>query len=713
MEFPSEIVAEAARRWQDRQPKREQQREALRRGQITEAETPERIARRLTRLSAASSRARSRVQGRAVPTLVETIGLERVLGKADFLGIQFVELALAVARFVGRVHIRQRPGRTAGFGTGFMVSPRLLLTNNHVLPSADFATHSEIEFDYQYDRRGHLLPVIVFGLEPEAFLLTDQALDYTLVAVRPTSLTGTDLQLYGWSRLDPTEGKALLGDALNVIQHPKGEAKQIVLRSNQLVDLFDHFAHYVTDTEPGSSGAPVYNDEWEVVALHHSGVPRTDAAGNYLAKDGTIWRPGMDTDQIAWVANEGIRVSSLVDHVKRQPMPNDSWRAVRTQLLELQPPDPLEAAAIAASPATGPRVGAASAPVTSLALASPALDITVPIQISVRVGDVQSGQVRVEAGVTGASMPGGTGGRKPSESGGQEEARARLNRARRATYYDGSEDARARQAYYRDIVVEGQTPEQLYRTLSALVQHTHTTTFSYTDARQQHLYPVVDLHPDGKLRSLYTRDEYSPRRSWPRISPSPRRCWQRRCGASALRPGARHSCTRSWSCWKPPPPTTRSTSCRSRGSGSAAPCAAICTTSSPARASATASAATRPMRSSRTSGKPIGSGVADGWRTGSSPPSATVPPRARRCIPVAVSRRGERKCEGVHARSTRPSAGMAPSRSRDRLRASPECGDSPRTGKPEPVDRLPGVGGPHRCVAGPRWRVMKERLAAK
>lgn len=29
---------------------------------------------------------------------------------------------------------------------------------------------------------------------------------------------------------------------------------------------------YLTDTLPHSSGSPVFNSEWEVVALHHAGV---------------------------------------------------------------------------------------------------------------------------------------------------------------------------------------------------------------------------------------------------------------------------------------------------------------------------------------------------------------------------------------------------------------------------------------------------------
>jgi V8-like Glu-specific endopeptidase len=394
LEFPNDIIHAAAQRWHCRESERSRQTDAIRSGRITEAESPERIQRRLSRLSSVAARPQTPLPSGAVPRLVETIGLERVLGKSDFLGMQFMELALAVSRFTGRVHIRQRPGRTAGFGTGFMVSPRLMLTNNHVLPSADFAAHSEIEFDFQHDRLGRPLPVVVYPLEPQVFFLTNKELDYTLVAVRQVSTSGTDLKLYGWNRLDPEQGKALLGDSLNIIQHPKGEPKQIVLRSNQLVDLMETFAHYVTDTEPGSSGAAVYNDQWEVVALHHAGVPKMDAQGNLMATDGSIWTEDRDSEELDWVANEGIRVSTLVGHIKQQPAPNDTARQLMREMLERQPPDPLEAAAMAAD--TTPKLPAISTSVPRVQ--GRTLDVTIPIHISVRIGDPASDAARVPSG---------------------------------------------------------------------------------------------------------------------------------------------------------------------------------------------------------------------------------------------------------------------------------------------------------------------------
>ena len=229
------------------------------------------------------------------------------------------------------------------------------MTNNHVLPSNESARFSEIEFDFQNDRLGRPLPVVVYGLEPETFFATSEELDYTLVAVAPRSTGGRELKTYAWTRLDGQQGKALLGDALNIIQHPRGEMKQIVLRSNELVDLLDDFTHYVTDTEPGSSGSPVFNDQWEVVALHHSGVPRMKD-GKLIAKDGSVWEPGMDPDALDWVANEGVRVSRLVDHIRQLAVTGAQAR-LRDDLLALDPPHPFEAATLANGNGNGKVIG--------------------------------------------------------------------------------------------------------------------------------------------------------------------------------------------------------------------------------------------------------------------------------------------------------------------------------------------------------------------
>lgn len=195
-----------------------------------------------------------------------------MLGTNDLMGVAFFERGLQVARSVGRIWVGVAGGKPMGYGTGFLVSPQLLMTNHHVLGHQSVARTSLVEFDYQVGLNGAVLPTTSFPLALDQFFFADEDLDYAVVAVQSMGTGGRPLSGFGWNPLIEVEGKAIVAQWLNLIQHPNGEPKQLGLRENQLLDVLDDFLHYETDTAPGSSGSPVYNDRWEVVALHHSGV---------------------------------------------------------------------------------------------------------------------------------------------------------------------------------------------------------------------------------------------------------------------------------------------------------------------------------------------------------------------------------------------------------------------------------------------------------
>jgi endonuclease G len=268
--------------------------------------------------------------------------VERVIGATrDFLAIAFLDRATTAARSVGRIETRLSGGRR-GYGTGFLVSPRLLLTNNHVLGSPDDAAASIVEFDYQLDSLDQPLTIHRFALDPDAFFLTDTKLDFALVAVKPVSGQGRPLSHYGWCPLIGEEGKIRIGDCVNIVQHPRGEMKQVVIRENKLLDLPEgtDVAHYEGDTEPGSSGSPIFSDRWEVVALHHSGVPRMDKRGRFLDVNGKVWKSGGNPATLAWQANEGIRVSRLLRHIESAQLPPEQDALRRALLSGREPPPP-------------------------------------------------------------------------------------------------------------------------------------------------------------------------------------------------------------------------------------------------------------------------------------------------------------------------------------------------------------------------------------
>jgi endonuclease G, mitochondrial len=243
--------------------------------------------------------------------------LERIIQGNDLDSINYLAKGAAAARPICRLQLKDTSGNLIGYASGFLIGPGLLMTNHHVFGQASEAKNSICDFDYELDVDGNERMAVHFGLEPSRFFYTNIALDYSLVAVAAQSIGGgKTLSDWGWLLLDATPGKADLGEYLTIIQHPAGQMKQVCVRENKLIQYQDTTVWYATDTLGGSSGSPVFNRFWQVVALHHSGVPRTNAKGQWLTKDGQVWDESMDETLVDWMANEGIRTSSLVADLK-------------------------------------------------------------------------------------------------------------------------------------------------------------------------------------------------------------------------------------------------------------------------------------------------------------------------------------------------------------------------------------------------------------
>ncbi len=245
------------------------------------------------------------------------LGMERILGSSDLLDINYLAIGLRSARPVGRIQVRDKSGRVIEFGTGFMVSPGLMLTCHHVLPAHESCQRSLIDFDYEDDEHYNPKTPLSFQLDPWRFFHTNLELDYTLVGVKPMANDGeTPLSAVGFLPLTGHDGSVLEGEYVAIIQHPMGSTKKLAMRNNRVIDVFSDFVHYTTDTDPGASGAPVLNDYWQSVAIHHAGVKRKDPSGRILAIDGTVWNPEMGEDRIAYIANEGVQIRAILAQLR-------------------------------------------------------------------------------------------------------------------------------------------------------------------------------------------------------------------------------------------------------------------------------------------------------------------------------------------------------------------------------------------------------------
>jgi V8-like Glu-specific endopeptidase len=220
------------------------------------------------------------------PTVDE--GLEKVMGEQPtFLPISFLEVGLEKARSVARVV------SAGGLGTGFLTRDNLLITNHHVISSVNEAKHAKIQFNYQETPTGLATQIAEFLLTPDDGFATspmEGGDDWT--AVRVKGDPGKD-----WGFLPLAAADVNTNDYVNIIQHPRGLTKQIALYHNLVVFVGADRVQYLTDTLPGSSGSPVFDSQWRVVALHHSG--------------GKLTEPGSKRKRL-YFRNEGIHVTAIV-----------------------------------------------------------------------------------------------------------------------------------------------------------------------------------------------------------------------------------------------------------------------------------------------------------------------------------------------------------------------------------------------------------------
>jgi endonuclease G len=222
--------------------------------------------------------------------------------RTSSIDVCFLDLARAAASTVGRVLHNNSEFK----GTGFMISNRLFLTNNHVIYNSARAMACVVEFNYELDVMGCPKAVTRFALAPNDFFVSNprEDLDFTIVAIGNRVSGKGELSDFGCCPLKDTDDEHSLGEFVNIIHHPGGNFKQIVLKA-QLAAHTDEVLHYYANTRSGSSGSPVLNEQFELIGIHHYRRPTRTA----MTLDG---RPGPRD------ANEGIRISAIVKRMNSE-----------------------------------------------------------------------------------------------------------------------------------------------------------------------------------------------------------------------------------------------------------------------------------------------------------------------------------------------------------------------------------------------------------
>lgn len=265
-----------------------------------------------------------RAPGSASAQSLSTPGLEKLINAAaGFSDIAAFRKGLVEAECrTARIEIGGKAK-----GTGFLVSDSLLLTNWHVVKNG--VEGALARFDHKTQPGGSLVsqgravlfadkwlearsPHDIIALELGSDGPPSGNWDYALV--RLTEPVGSqsigsdplgDGDRRGYYRLDGGSYHFDKDEPLLIVGHPNGRPMQLSYACPSEVSPTQHACRirYQTNTEGGSSGSPVFNRDWRVVALHHAAGP-TSIPGEFNLQGGDF--------------NQGIPVSNIVSSLREQ-----------------------------------------------------------------------------------------------------------------------------------------------------------------------------------------------------------------------------------------------------------------------------------------------------------------------------------------------------------------------------------------------------------
>lgn len=206
---------------------------------------------------------------------------EKIIGENTLRDVVVLAKALEAARAVVRLAVPPY------VGTGFLVAPGLMMTNHHVIGSPDEAARTQVWFRYQLGLDGLPEATQAATCAPDRAFFTDADLDVTVVAIEGAPEDVAPLRL--------SRGLPEVDDRVAIIQHPGGNLKKISMQNNFVAYADATILQYTTSTEPGSSGAPVFDDDFGVVAIHHSGgmLAEPGSGRRYLRNAGTTMRAAL------------------------------------------------------------------------------------------------------------------------------------------------------------------------------------------------------------------------------------------------------------------------------------------------------------------------------------------------------------------------------------------------------------------------------------
>lgn len=157
--------------------------------------------------------------------------------------------ALIARNAVGRIESPQN----TGIGTGVLVGQNLLLTCNHIFTKTR-VEKAWVTFGYKSDSYS---TQDIFELDLD-FVRYHNQLDFALIRLQPNP---------SLKPIRPVKVGLDSGQKIRLIHHPMGQPV-VISGLGQIVQVGPGYIDHNLNTDKGSSGAPIFNDAWELVAIH-------------------------------------------------------------------------------------------------------------------------------------------------------------------------------------------------------------------------------------------------------------------------------------------------------------------------------------------------------------------------------------------------------------------------------------------------------------
>jgi V8-like Glu-specific endopeptidase len=230
------------------------------------------------------------------------IRLESLKNKncANYLDNLFLTDALSASRSVCRLDWHKR-----GVGTGCLVADDLILTSYHVICTntcSNIATRleqCEIRFGAIRMEDGSVsagnLVIKLATKNPLVVFSDTNDIDFALLKLSEPIINNHSVELAKLS-VEPISN----GQAANIVHYPLGGPQQFSLRNNEIIAVDKNRFYYLSDTDEGSSGSPIFNDDWNVIGIHRAGYLLDKNTGEEVIE-----------------GNQGIPIQSIIEKIRK------------------------------------------------------------------------------------------------------------------------------------------------------------------------------------------------------------------------------------------------------------------------------------------------------------------------------------------------------------------------------------------------------------